>query len=277
LTLPASILAPLSNQTQMRHQSFPRLCVMVHICANDRPTPTLPRRAHQARVSSPTHLPLPSARPPATAARIPISDPFHAPDQLRTASLVHSEPHTTSTAPAQGAASHDLVTMFEATPETAPTENGTAIKAIKPSVPKPKPDARRAQRRRRKQEDSHKQEHSEAPLLMVTKPLPRVLMLHTGGTLGMDPMASYEAANKGSVSLRRGTGGVYAGDAPFCVLKGCSLWLPSFRSTSPQSVLEYGGMEYEDRSDVMVGSLVAMARALRRRAGSVDARVQMDW
>lgn len=27
------------------------------------------------------------------------------------------------------------------------------------------------------------------PILMVTRPLPRVLLLHTGGTLGMDPMA----------------------------------------------------------------------------------------
>ena len=35
-------------------------------------------------------------------------------------------------------------------------------------------------------------------------------MLHTGGTLGMDPAASYEHGGKG-VALRRGTGGVYAG------------------------------------------------------------------
>ena len=47
-------------------------------------------------------------------------------------------------------------------------------------------------------------------LLVVTKPLPRVLIMHTGGTLGMDPTASYEPGQKG-VSLRRGTGGVYAG------------------------------------------------------------------
>jgi Asparaginase, N-terminal len=53
-----------------------------------------------------------------------------------------------------------------------------------------------------------------APTLMVTKPLPRVLMLHTGGTLGMDPAASYEALDTG-VSLRQGTGGVYAGGSCF--------------------------------------------------------------
>jgi hypothetical protein len=50
----------------------------------------------------------------------------------------------------------------------------------------------------------------ERPLLVVTKPLPRVLILHTGGTLGMDPTASFEPGMKG-VSLRRGTGGIYAG------------------------------------------------------------------
>lgn len=47
-------------------------------------------------------------------------------------------------------------------------------------------------------------------LLVVTKPLPKVLIMHTGGTLGMDPTASYEPGSKG-VALRRGTGGVYAG------------------------------------------------------------------
>ena len=31
------------------------------------------------------------------------------------------------------------------------------------------------------------------PVLMVTRPLPRVLMLHTGGTLGMDPMVRSRA------------------------------------------------------------------------------------
>lgn len=47
------------------------------------------------------------------------------------------------------------------------------------------------------------------PVLMVTRPLPRVLMLHTGGTLGMDPMASFEAEELGDLHLKAGTGGVY--------------------------------------------------------------------
>lgn len=53
----------------------------------------------------------------------------------------------------------------------------------------------------------------------VTKPLPSVLILHTGGTLGMDPEASYvstagvENATEAmsDVHLREGTGGVYPG------------------------------------------------------------------
>jgi hypothetical protein len=47
------------------------------------------------------------------------------------------------------------------------------------------------------------------PILMVTRPLPRVLLLHTGGTLGMDPTASFEANDGDDVQLREGTGGVY--------------------------------------------------------------------
>lgn len=50
----------------------------------------------------------------------------------------------------------------------------------------------------------------DSPLLVVTKPLPRVLILHTGGTLGMDPEASFQASEQG-VNLKKGTGGVYAG------------------------------------------------------------------
>lgn len=83
----------------------------------------------------------------------------------------------------------------------------SASNGNQPTGEVPQRPARRARRKH-----SFKPTSDDKPLLMVTKPLPRVLMLHTGGTLGMDPAASYEAANtKGSVSLRRGTGGVYAG------------------------------------------------------------------
>ncbi|QDZ20787.1 asparaginase/glutaminase [Chloropicon primus] len=40
-------------------------------------------------------------------------------------------------------------------------------------------------------------------------PLPRVLLLHTGGTLGMDPNQSYVEDSPGSVHMKEGTGGHY--------------------------------------------------------------------
>ena len=70
--------------------------------------------------------------------------------------------------------------------------------------------ARLPQRRlRRARTDDGKAPQPRRPPLTVTKPLPRVLLLHTGGTLGMDPVASFECTERGG--LRRGTGGIYAG------------------------------------------------------------------
>ena len=47
------------------------------------------------------------------------------------------------------------------------------------------------------------------PMLFVTRPLPRVLLLHTGGTLGMDPNASFSHPDEGdgNTQLKEGTGG----------------------------------------------------------------------
>ena len=50
---------------------------------------------------------------------------------------------------------------------------------------------------------------SPAPVVLVAKPLPRVLLLHTGGTLGMDTRASYEEDVGGQTQLVPGTGGKY--------------------------------------------------------------------
>jgi len=41
------------------------------------------------------------------------------------------------------------------------------------------------------------------------RPIPRVLLVHTGGTLGMDPGESYREDFVGQVHLKEGTGGVY--------------------------------------------------------------------
>lgn len=45
----------------------------------------------------------------------------------------------------------------------------------------------------------------------ITRPLPRVLVVHTGGTLGMDPGTSYHVDATGKPVLAAGTGGTYAG------------------------------------------------------------------
>ena len=45
----------------------------------------------------------------------------------------------------------------------------------------------------------------------ITRPLPRVLVVHTGGTLGMDPGVSYQIDASGKPVLAAGTGGTYAG------------------------------------------------------------------
>lgn len=59
-----------------------------------------------------------------------------------------------------------------------------------------------------------------SPLLYVTRPLPRVLLLHTGGTLGMDPEESFEARTTGEVSLKSGTGGSYSGGLRYAEAAG---------------------------------------------------------
>lgn len=48
-----------------------------------------------------------------------------------------------------------------------------------------------------------------SPIVLIAKPLARVLLLHTGGTLGMDSHASYEEDAEGHAHLVPGTGGKY--------------------------------------------------------------------
>ncbi|KAK3235061.1 hypothetical protein CYMTET_54719 [Cymbomonas tetramitiformis] len=68
--------------------------------------------------------------------------------------------------------------------------------------------APRAKKKTRTATKKPESTEAQAPLLMVTKPLPRVLLLHTGGTLGMDPTASYDL-KEGDYNLKEGTGGSY--------------------------------------------------------------------
>ena len=50
----------------------------------------------------------------------------------------------------------------------------------------------------------------EGPMVLVARSLPRVLLLHTGGTLGMQPEQSFETnSGDGHLHLVPGTGGRY--------------------------------------------------------------------
>lgn len=49
----------------------------------------------------------------------------------------------------------------------------------------------------------------QKPQIIIHQPLPKVLVLHTGGTLGMDPYESYETDANGRLVLKKGTGGRY--------------------------------------------------------------------
>eukprot|EP00879_Flechtneria_rotunda_P027314 GHRR01029258.1.p1 GENE.GHRR01029258.1~~GHRR01029258.1.p1 ORF type:complete len:383 (+),score=131.02 GHRR01029258.1:795-1943(+) len=54
------------------------------------------------------------------------------------------------------------------------------------------------------------------PHVVVSQPLPHVLILHTGGTLGMDVQQSFEAVpeHPAQLLLKKGTGGSYKGLVP---------------------------------------------------------------
>lgn len=65
----------------------------------------------------------------------------------------------------------------------------------------------------------------------ITRPLPRVLVVHTGGTLGMDPGTSYHLDASGKPVLAAGTGGTYAGGLkPGTMLKNLLKVVPELSS-----------------------------------------------
>lgn len=106
----------------------------------------------------------------------------------------------------------DGVSRTRITP-AAPSEEGTSDSGNSgngASTSSPDPPKARSMQKKRKPKSLNHTAAMDSPLLVVTKPLPRVLILHTGGTLGMDPAASFQASEQG-VNLKRGTGGVYAG------------------------------------------------------------------
>lgn len=71
---------------------------------------------------------------------------------------------------------------------------------------------------------------ASGPFLHVSKPLPRVLLLHTGGTLGMDPDTSYNEIEGEATHLKAGTGGHYkTGLQPGALLQDLLQVVPELR------------------------------------------------
>ena len=63
------------------------------------------------------------------------------------------------------------------------------------------------------------QQQGQGPMVLIARPLPRVLLLHTGGTLGMDASESYEQSLDGHMVLKQASWA-----APACLLAGAGGW-----------------------------------------------------
>ncbi|KAL0051691.1 hypothetical protein WJX82_000327 [Trebouxia sp. C0006] len=72
------------------------------------------------------------------------------------------------------------------------------------SAPIQKPVVSTGRQKVRDQKKRELQAAANGPIIMVPKPLPSVLIIHTGGTLGMDPIASYEPDVDGKERLKGG-------------------------------------------------------------------------
>ncbi|CAL5222569.1 g4953 [Coccomyxa viridis] len=112
----------------------------------------------------------------------------------------------------------------------------------------------------------------EHPVMMVSKPLPRCLLIHTGGTLGMDPSASYEPdALDGHIHLKRGTGGSFSPAAalrPGTMLDQLLFAVPELRA--------FANLKLEipfnvDSSRVGPAEWVKLARLIHDNRDSYDA------
>ena len=108
------------------------------------------------------------------------------------------------------------------------------------------------------------------PLLRTaTRPLPRVLVLHTGGTLGMDVSTSFVEATDGHVDLVEGTGGNYpTGLRPGTMLSQLLRAVPELGSLAN---LELDIPYNLDSSRVGPKEWVKLARILDKERDNFDA------
>lgn len=117
---------------------------------------------------------------------------------------------------------------------------------------------------------------------MVSRPLPRVLILHTGGTLGMDVAASYVDTGGAHPELKQGTGGEYlpvvagnggaggGGLAPGSMLSSLLTQVPELRSLANLKLAVPFNM---DSSRVGPADWIALAKILHSARNQFDAFV----
>ena len=116
---------------------------------------------------------------------------------------------------------------------------------------------------------SPSQQQPQPLLRTVTRPLPRVLVLHTGGTLGMDVSTSFAEAADGHVDLVAGTGGNYpAGLRPGTMLSQLLRAVPELAALANLRL----AIPYNlDSSRVGPREWVKLARILDRERDAFDA------
>jgi L-asparaginase len=110
---------------------------------------------------------------------------------------------------------------------------------------------------------------AEGPLVIVARPLPRVLLLHTGGTLGMDASASYQTGHEGQPTLRPGTGGRYVrGLRPGTMLNNILQQVPELKALAS---IDINVVFNKDSSNVGPKDWTRLARTLHARRDRHDA------
>lgn len=105
--------------------------------------------------------------------------------------------------------------------------------------------------------------------ILRARSLPKVLLIHTGGTLGMDPYESFEEDKEGHVALKVGTGGRYArGLRPGSVLSNLLNLVPELGTLAALDVqIPFN----KDSSNVGPPEWIKLARILHSKRELYDA------
>ena len=107
------------------------------------------------------------------------------------------------------------------------------------------------------------------PTIVVARALPRVLLLHTGGTLGMDATESYQQDCDGHLMLKEGTGGRYEKSLrPPSMLSNLLTAVPELRTLAQLDLLIPFN---KDSSNVGPAEWTKLAKLLHKNHPKYDA------